>query len=109
VGFHIGGKPEGVIARALFRQLGVAFLERLDDSHMLGQRYRSAILASDRQLPVAANVQQDIIGHIDQHRRLAERNQRLMKGDVGLRIFLDVILGQAIFAEILEEIPQIGD
>ena len=76
---------------------------------MFGQRGRGAVDAADRQLPVAANVQQDVVGHVDQHRRLAERDQRLVEGDVGLGIFLDVILRQAILAEILEEVAQRRD
>ena len=54
-------------------------------------------------------MQQDVVGHVDQHRRLAERDQRLVKGDVGLGIFLDVILRQAVLAEILEEVAQRRD
>src|SRR5664279_5281761 len=46
VGFDIGGKAERMIARALFRQIGVALLERLDDGEMLGQRRRDAVGAS---------------------------------------------------------------
>ena len=63
----------------------------------------------DGQLPVAAHMQQDIVGHVDQRRRLAERDQRLVKGDIGLRIFLDVMLRQAVLAEILEEVAQRRD
>src|SRR5713101_10155224 len=109
VGFDIGGKAERVIACTLFRKLGITLFERLDDRHMLGQRHRGAVHPADRQLAVAANMEQDIVGHIDQHRRLAERDQRLVKGDIGLRIFLDVILRQAILAEILEKVAQRGN
>ena len=66
-------------------------------------------VASDRQLPVAAHMQQDIVGHVDQHRRFRQRDQRLVEGDIGLRIFLDVILRQAVLAEILEEVAQRRD
>src|SRR5260370_34831558 len=71
VGFDISGKAEGVIACALFGQFGVTLFERFDNGHMLGQRGCSAVHAPDRQLPVAANVQQDIACHIAQHRRFA--------------------------------------
>ena len=87
----IGSKAECVVARALFCKLGVALFEGLDDGQVLGQRSGGAVHASDRQLPVAADVQQDIVGHVDQHRRLGKRDQRLVKGDVGLGIFLDMI------------------
>src|SRR6266702_364150 len=89
VGFDIGGKAERVIACALFRKLGVTLFERFDDRHVLRQRYRGPVHPSDRQLAVTAHMQQDIVGHIDQHRRLAERDQRLVEGDIGLGIFLD--------------------
>src|ERR1700688_2671807 len=100
VGFDIGGKAERVIACTLFGKLGIALFERFDDCHMLGQRYSGAVRPPDRELPVTAHMQQDIVGHVDQHRRLAERDQRLVEGDVGLRIFLDVVLREAILAEI---------
>src|SRR6202035_2319890 len=96
----IGGKAESVVARALLRQFGVALLEGVNDGHVLGQRSGGAVHASDRQLPIAADVQQDIVGHVDQYRRLGKRDQRLVKGDVGLGIFRDVVLRQAILAEI---------
>ena len=54
-------------------------------------------------------MQQDIVGHIDQHRRFRQRDQRLVEGDVGLGIFLDMILRQAVLAEILEEVAQRRD
>src|SRR5215203_2910803 len=66
VGLDIGGQAERVVAGALFREFGVASLERLDDRQMLGQRGRGAILSSDGQLPVTAHMQQDVIGHVDQ-------------------------------------------
>src|SRR5690348_9172994 len=53
VGLDIGGEAERVIARALFRKFGVAFLERLDDRKMLRQRCREALGAPDRQLAIA--------------------------------------------------------
>src|SRR6266571_9472185 len=109
VRFDISGKAERVIACPLFSKLGVTLFERFDDRQMLRQRHRGAVDASDGQLAVAANVQQDIVGHVDQHRRLAERDQRLVKGDVGLGIFLDVILRQAVLAEILEKVAQRGN
>src|SRR5580698_8540126 len=64
----IGGKTERVIAGALLRKLGIARLEGFDDGHVLGQRSRGALDAPDRQLAVAANMQQDVVGHVDQHR-----------------------------------------
>src|SRR5258705_4825818 len=109
VGFDIGGKAERVIARPLFRKLGITLFERFDDCHVLGQRYCGAVGPPDRELPVTTHMQQDIVGHVDQRRRLAERDQRLMEGDVGLRIFLDVVLRQAILAEIPEKIAQRGN
>ncbi len=54
-------------------------------------------------------MQQDVVGHVDQHRRFRKRDQRLVEGDIGLRIFLDVILRQAVLAEILEEVAQRRD
>ena len=65
--------------------------------------------ASDRQLAIAAHVQQDVVGHVDQHRRFRQRDQRLVEGDVGPGIFLDMILRQAVLAEILEEVAQRRD
>lgn len=56
--------------------------------------------------PVAAHVQQNVIGHIDQNLRLAQRNQRLMERDVRLGVLLDVILRETILVEILEEVAQ---
>src|SRR5476651_2844293 len=82
VSFHISGETERVVACALFRKLGIALLERLDDGHVLGQGRGGAVCTPDRQLPIAANMQQDVVGHVDQHRRLGQRNQRLVKGDV---------------------------
>src|SRR5712671_5839952 len=109
VGFDIGGKAERVVACTLFSKLGTTLFERLDNCHVLRQRHRGAVHPSDRQLAVAANMEQDVVGHIDQHRRLAERDQRLVKGDIGLGIFLDVILRQAVLAEILEKVAQRGN
>src|ERR1700688_4908767 len=94
VRLDIGGKAEGVVACALLRQFGVALLEGFNDGEVLGQRSGGAVGASDRQLSVAADVKQDIVGHVDQHRRLGKRDQRLVKGDVGLGIFLDMGLRQ---------------
>ena len=37
VRFDIGRQPKRMVARPLFRQFGVALLERLDDRHVLGQ------------------------------------------------------------------------
>src|SRR5580704_11504123 len=87
-----GGKTKRVIARALFGELGVSLFQRLDDGEMLGQRGRHALGASDRELAIAAHVQKDFVGHVDQRRRFRQRDQRLVEGDIGLRIFIDVIL-----------------
>ena len=107
--FDVGGKAQRVVARAFLGEFGVACFQRLDDRQMLGQRGRGAILPPDGQLPVAAHVQQDVVGHVDQHRRLRQRDQRLMEGDIGLGVFLDMILRQTVLAEILEEIAQRRD
>src|SRR5713101_9391432 len=72
VGFDIGGKAERVIACTLFRKLGVTLFESFDDCYMLGQRYCGAVRPPDRELPVTTHMQQDIVGHVDQRRRLAE-------------------------------------
>ena len=40
---------------------------------------------------------------VDQHRGFRQRYQRLVKGDVGVRIFVDVILRQPVLAEFLEK------
>src|SRR6266699_6929524 len=104
VRFDVSGKAKRVIACPLFRKLGITRFQRFDDSEMFGKRGGGAILASDRQLPITANVQQDVVGHIDQHRGFAERDQRLVKGDIGLGIFLDVILRQTVLAEIPEKV-----
>ena len=40
--------------------------------------------APDGQLPVAAHMQQDVVGHVDQNRRFAERDQRLVEGELAL-------------------------
>src|SRR5438034_10844052 len=82
VSFDIGGKAERVIACTLFRKLGVTLFERFDDRHVLRQRHRRAIHTPDRELPVTAHMQQDVVSHIDKHRPLAERHQRLVEGDV---------------------------
>ena len=76
---------------------------------MLRQRCRDAFGAADGELAIAAHVQQDFVGHVDQHRRFRQRDQRLMESDVGLGIFVDVILRQAVLAEILEEVAQRRD
>src|SRR5262245_24284123 len=85
VRLNVSRKAEGVIARALLRKLGVARFQRFDDAEMLRERGRGAILPSDRQLPVAAHVQEEIVGEINQHRRFRKRDQRLMEGDIGSR------------------------
>src|SRR6516165_4001972 len=101
---HIGGEAEGVVARTFLCEFRVARLQRFDDSEMLGQGGRRTFSSSDGELAVAAHVQQKIVGQIDQHRRLGERDQRLVEGDIGSGIFLDMILRQPVLAEILEEI-----
>src|SRR4029077_13429328 len=57
VRFDVSGKAKGVVAGALLGELGVACFQRLDHAEMLGQRRRGAVLAADRQLPIAAHVQ----------------------------------------------------
>ena len=91
VGLDISRKAQRVIARTLFGKLGVAFFQCLDDGEMFGQRGRDALGAADRELTIAAHVQQDVVGHVDQNRRFRQRDQRLVEGDVGLGIFLDMI------------------
>jgi len=105
----VGGKAKRVVARALFGEFSIARFQRFDDPHMLGQRGRGAILAPDRQLPVAAHMQQDVVGHIDQNRRFRQRDQRLMERNVRSRIFLDMILRQPVLVEVLEEVAQRRD
>jgi len=83
VRFDVSGKAECVASGELFRKLGIALLESLDDGHVLRQGRSDAVRAPDRQLPIPTHMKQDIVCHIDQHRRLAERNQRLVKSDVG--------------------------
>ncbi len=61
------------------------------------------------QLTIAAHMQQNIVGHIDQHRRLAERDQCLVESDIRFRIFLNVVLRQTVLAEVLEEVAQRRD
>src|SRR5437879_9051579 len=62
VRLDIAGKAERVIARPLLGELGVARLQCFDDGQMFRQRGRDAVGPSDRELPVAAHVEQDVIG-----------------------------------------------
>ena len=70
--FDKGGKTEGVIARKLFRKLGIALFQGLNDGQMFGKGSCGAVRAPDRQLPIASHMKKDIVGHIHQNGRLAE-------------------------------------
>ena len=105
----VRSKTKRVIAGALFSEFGVALLERFDDGEMFGQGGRSAIDPADGELTIAAHMQQDVVGHVDQHRAFAQRENSLMEGDIRFRIFLDMILRQAILAEWCETDVRLDD
>src|SRR5690349_3030296 len=67
-----GGKSKGVVARAFLGEFGVALFQRLDDRKMLRQRRRDALGAADGELAIAAHMQEDFVGHIDQYRRFRQ-------------------------------------
>jgi len=64
--FDISGKAQRVIPRKFFRKFGVALFECFNDRQMFGQRRGDAFGASDRHLPITADMQQDFVGHVDQ-------------------------------------------
>ncbi len=75
-----------------------------------GRRRGGAVGTTDGELAITAHVQENVVGHVDQGRRFRQRDQRLVEGDIGLRIFLDMILRQAVpQIEILEEVAQRRD
>src|SRR5215470_20294009 len=110
VRFDISRQTQRVVARTLFGELGVTRFQRLDDGEVLGEGHRGTIGPPYGELAIAAHVQEDVVGHVDQRRRFRQRDQRLVEGDIGARIFLDMMLRQAVLQiEVLEIVAERRD
>jgi hypothetical protein len=106
--FDMGGETQRVLARQPRRLVGVAPLQRLDDRHVIDDRARRAIVLVDRHLADRAHVDKQILGHLGEERAAAHPDDRLVKGDIGVGIFLQPLTIGAVM-ERIHQPAQFGD
>ena len=100
---------EGVLSHEAFGQLRVAGFERFDDGHVIDDRAARAILLGNGAHPNGAHVKEQVFGDLEEQIALAQPEQRLVEGNVGLGVLVDPGLGGAVRVERREHRPQGGD
>ncbi len=99
---------EGVLPGQLFRQLGVAPLQRFDDLEMIDDRTGGTVVLYDRRTANGAHMNEKIARRIDDGLRTAQGDYRRMKCDVGIGILIQM-LGRRRVLELVEQVPQSCD
>ena len=74
-------------------------------AHVIDDRARRAVALRDRHPPYRPHVDEEVLDRLAHQMRAGEADDRLMKRDVRVRIFLDV-LGRRRVAELVEHVAQ---
>src|SRR6516162_9264785 len=102
------GEPQRMLARQPRGEFRVAPFERLDDPHMIRDRTRRPVFLMDRDLADRAHVDEQVFRHFGEQGAAAHLDDRLMKGDVRIRVLgepLAVVAG----AEFGHQPTQVGN
>src|SRR6185312_2698231 len=105
---HMRGEIERVLPGQSFRELGVPPLQRLDDLHMINDGTGRAVVLADGDLANGADMDEQVLGHVDDELAAAHADDRLVKPDIGLRVLVELALGRLIL-EVVEEVAQRRD
>ena len=100
----IVGKAQRVVTAKALGPFSVALLERVDDGEMILNRALGAVVTTDRKAANAAHMHENVLRHPPEHAGTREFDNRLVKADIGNRIFREVI-GRAMgFVERIENL-----
>ena len=105
---HVGGQIERMLPDQPLGQFGVAALECLDDAHVIGDRARRPILLRDGHPADGADVDEQILDRLADQVRAGQLDDRLMEGDVRVRVFVQV-LGRRQGVKLVEHVAQRAD
>ena len=83
------GEPQRVLARQPLGELRIAALQRLDDPQMVGDRTRRPVFLMDRDPADRPHVDEHVFRHIGEQRTAAHSDDRLVKGDVRIGVFVE--------------------
>src|ERR1700754_3497133 len=75
---HVVGQVQGVVTDEPLGELRVAGLERLDDVHVIDDRALGALVLADRPAADGADVHEQVLDELQDHRRLAELDDPLV-------------------------------
>src|SRR5262245_15501705 len=89
------GETQGVFTCQPLCKLGLAAFERLNDLHMVKNRSGRPVVLVDRDLTDRAHVDEQVFRHLGEQRTAAHANDRLVKGDVCIRIIVESLAAVA--------------
>src|ERR671910_766469 len=76
--FDIGRKTQRMVAAKTLGQFRVALFQRIDDRQVILDGLACAVVTADRDLPDAADMKEDILGHFLQDLRAGHLDERLV-------------------------------
>jgi hypothetical protein len=94
-----------MLAVEAFGEVCVARLERIDDLLVLFDRAFGTMFLPQRHVADRPHMDEEIPDHLGDQRALAQLDDGLMEGDVGLGIFVHVFFGRLAF-ELVEDVAQ---
>src|SRR4051794_14317103 len=86
----MAGQVQCVVANEPLGELAVASLERLDDVHVVDDRALGPVVLADGPAPDRANVHEQVLDQLEDHRRLRELDDALVEAQVGHRVLVEV-------------------